>query len=60
MQLCSSLNIFWHCLSLGLTVLEAGKSKINVMGNSVAGEHHLPGLQQPSLIVSLHVYRARL
>ena len=33
---------------LFLTFLEAGRSKVNVMGNSVAGERHLPGLQKTS------------
>ena len=48
MQLCGSLNILWHCLSLGLEsspVATAEFSKFAGMLSAALSQHHLLGFE---------------
>ena len=53
MQLCGSLNILWHCLSLGLErkltfsspVASAEFSKFAGVLSAALSQHHLPGFE---------------
>ena len=68
MQLCGSLSILWHCLSLGLEwkltfsnpVATAQFSKFAGIWNAALSQHHLSGLSPPLALFIVMFPKAQL